>query len=278
MDQYWIKNYVKEYFELNKCEIIEEDAGQIEVKLSTNVDKDLTNRPYYWTFIERTGTKPDTISLNLIFDPEKTETEKKGELIHPGSERLKQIFNSTKKRGRVVRLYQQPFNRNKRIKYNNTKTNQLNLWLGVNYKVEFKCDRKKDKIISLGINLNNGQMKNDFYKFLKTIVLEPTIPANVSLCSPFITLREAALQLEEWILLEISKENFDWANESHKTLEEELSQIEGYYSEEDQNTDEKDQRIEEVERQYSPKIQVSPINYGLFYLDPTSILISNILN
>lgn len=278
MDQNWIKNYIKEYLELNKCEIIEEDTGHIQTKLSIEVDKDLTNRPYYWTFVEKTGTEAETLSLNLIFEPENTSSVKRGEIIHPGSERLNQIFSSSKKRGKAVRLYQHPLVHNKRKKVSICKHTILNPWLGINYKIEFCCDRKKDKIVSLGINLENGQMKSDFYKFLKSSILEPIMPTNTSLSAPYLNIREAALQLEEWIMMDISKEKFDWAHEAKKVLAEELELIEIYYSSETENNIEKEKRITEVTRQYSPKITVSPINYGLFYLDPTSILISHILN
>ncbi|MGD9679045.1 MAG: YqhG family protein [Vulcanibacillus sp.] len=272
MDQLWVKDYLKQYFLENECQIVEEGLGHIEVKLSKEVDKDLTNRPYYWTFVERTGTEPETLTLNFILDSEKTPKDKRGEEINFGSERLKSIFNSTKKRGKVVRLYQQSSSNN-----NYNVPHSFTPWLGVNYKIEFISDKKKDKIISLGINLGTGEMKEDFIVYLKSLNLGPVLPPNTPVISTFIRFREAALQLEERIMLEISKENFIWANDAYTKLLEEIEQLEGYYTNikfnnednvEDRNSlVEKEKKIDEVKWQYSPRINVSTINYGLFYLE-----------
>ncbi len=272
MNQIWVREYLKKYFIENECQIIEEGLGHIEVKLSKEVDKDLTNRPYYWTFVERTGTEPETLTLNFILDSDKAPKEKRGEEISIGSERLKHIFNSAKKRGMAVRLYQQFSSRNK---FNIPKN--FTPWLGVNYKIEFLCDKKKDKISSLGISMGNGEMKENFMNYLNNISLGPLLPPNIPIISTFITLREAALQLEEKIMLEISKEDFTWANDAYVKLQDEINQLEGYYSnnfvKNKENFDnemllvEKEKKIEEVKWQYSPRIKVVPINYGLFYLE-----------
>lgn len=272
MNQLWVKDYLKQYFLENECQIIEEGQGHIEVKLSKEVDKDLTNRPYYWTFVERTGTEPETLTMNFIFDIDMAPKDKRGEEISFGSERLKNIFNSTKKRGRAVRLYQQL---SKNSIYNTPCS--FNPWLGVNYKIEFISDKKKDKIISLGINLATAEMKEGFIDFLKTINLGPVLPANIPIIPTFITFREASLQLEERIMLEISKEDLTWANEAYTKLQEEIKQLESYYSnknfyygdnvEQKNQLVEKEKKVEEIRWQYSPRIKVSPINYGLFYVE-----------
>ncbi|OEF99612.1 hypothetical protein BHF71_08290 [Vulcanibacillus modesticaldus] len=276
MNQIWVRDYLKRYFMIHQCHFIEEGPGHLEVKLSVEVDKDLTNRPYYWTFVERTGAEPETLTMTFIFDQKKVPEGIRGEEIRFGSERLKQIFNSAKKRGKMVRLYQQP---KQKIRGVQIPTNYYTLspWLGVNYKVEFISDQKKDLLISLGIDLGTGKMKQNFYQYLKQLDLSPVLPANVSTLAPFISIREAALQLEEWIIHEIHKQNFNWAIEANERLKEELKMVELFYEIESENKTniellvEKEKRIEEVKWQYSPKIEVSPINFGIFYLDKISI-------
>lgn len=34
-------------------------------------DRMLTDRPYYWGFVERTGVDPETLSFSFVFDPQK---------------------------------------------------------------------------------------------------------------------------------------------------------------------------------------------------------------
>jgi len=285
MDQTWVRNYIEEYLTIHQCDFIEKAPSHFQVKLSIDVDKDLTNRPYYWTFIDRTGTEPETLTMNFIFDPDHA-PDIRGEVVKFGSRRLQQIFQSAKQRGKIVRLYQQTQNLpNARFRnHQKDKISNLNPWLGVNYKIEFISDKKKDLFLSLGINLGNGKMKNNFLNLIKNTHLTPVLPSNVSTIPPFLTFREAKLQLEEWILGEIDKEDFTWAVQAKQRLEQELEQIEKFYqsyasefedykNEEEKNeiqknrTLDKDKRINEIKWQYSPKINVQPINYGIFYLE-----------
>ncbi len=292
MNTEWVRNFVENYLDIHQCHFIEKHPAYLQVKLSVDVDKDLTNRPYYWTFVERTGTEPETMTMNLIFDSEKAPTDIRGEEIHFGSRRLQQIFHSTKKRGRIVRLYQVPIN--PIPKYRQHQQPQikgpiqtLHPWLGINYKIEFLSDKKKDILLSLGINLANGEMKENFLNHLRKIELTPVLPFNVSASRPFLSVREAALQLEEWVLHEINKQDFHWAIEAEARLQEELEQIENYYQslpheksdegfDEEKNKQdndieekavEKERRIEEIKWQYSPRVKVMPINFGIFYLN-----------
>lgn len=274
MNQVWVRNYIEKYLEINNCHIIEKTPSHITTKLSIETDKDLTNRPYYWTFVERTGTEPETLTMTYIFDKEKLPQGIRGEELSLGSPRFRQMFNSTNKRGKAVRLYQQyPSNVN-----NRQYPQSLSSWLGVNYKVELLCDKKKDVIISLGINLANGKLKDGFFNILSKLNLGPVLPANVIIDGSFLTLREATIQLEEKVMHEIYSEDFLWVYEAHNRLQNELNQIEAYYytyyddsygNEKKNGTGvvEKEKRIEEIKWQYSPRIQVTPINYGIFFLD-----------
>lgn len=283
MSHTWVRDFVEKYLDIHQCEFIEKAPTHFQVKLSVDVDKDLTNRPYYWTFVERTGVEPETLTMNFIFDPDQAPNIR-GEVVKLGSRRLQQIFDSVKKRGKIVRLYQQVDNNNIRTSFGQQgKIHNLHPWLGVNYKIEFISDKKKDLFLSLGINLGNGKMKSNFLSLLKEISLTPVLPANVSTIPPFITFREARLQLEEWILGEIHKEDFSWVKLAKERLEMELEQIENYYhthSEEDKDVKtneqkielekkriDKENRINEIKWRYSPRIIVQPINYGIFYLE-----------
>lgn len=279
MNQTWVRNYVESYLEKNQCRFIEREKGHTTVKLSVETDKDLTNRPYYWTFVERTGAEPEPLTLTFIFDKNNASEGIRGEEIRFGSERLKQIFHSAKKRGRMARLFEQTQGKYANYHYRNDALNVLYPWLGVNYKIEFISYKKKDKIISLGINLASGEMKDNFLKLLNSIDLTPALPANITITQPYITFREAALQFDEWLLNEINKENFDWVIESNERLKDEIEQLDTYYlsrhnyqkTEAEKNKSnnlyvEKEKRIEELSWQYAPKVEVSAINYGLFYI------------
>ncbi|MCG7377071.1 YqhG family protein [Paenibacillus sp. ACRSA] len=70
MSPHEIQAYVLTYLEALDCQIIERSPAHVTVKLSPEADKALTNRPYYWGFVERTGAPAETMSFTFVFDPE----------------------------------------------------------------------------------------------------------------------------------------------------------------------------------------------------------------
>ncbi|GGF70035.1 hypothetical protein GCM10010912_14090 [Paenibacillus albidus] len=65
-----IRKQVMDYLEATECHIIEASPHHVTVKLSPRADQMLTDRPYYWGFVERTGAPPETLSFTFVFDPE----------------------------------------------------------------------------------------------------------------------------------------------------------------------------------------------------------------
>jgi len=65
------EQFVMRYLEASGCQILEKGDGYVTVKLSPEADKDLMNRSYYWSFVERTGVEPETMSFTFVFDPNK---------------------------------------------------------------------------------------------------------------------------------------------------------------------------------------------------------------
>lgn len=65
-----VRKHVMDYLEATECAIIEASPLHITVKLSPRADRMLTDRPYYWGFVERTGVDPETLSFTFVFDPE----------------------------------------------------------------------------------------------------------------------------------------------------------------------------------------------------------------
>lgn len=66
-----IRKQVMDYLEVTECTILEASPLHVTVKLSPRADRMLTDRPYYWSFVERTGVEPETLSFSFVFDPEK---------------------------------------------------------------------------------------------------------------------------------------------------------------------------------------------------------------
>lgn len=64
-----VQKYVLRYLEATGCRIVEKSPAYVTVKLSPEADKCLTNRSYYWSFVERTGAEPETMTFRFVFNP-----------------------------------------------------------------------------------------------------------------------------------------------------------------------------------------------------------------
>lgn len=70
-----IHTFVMRFLEAFDCTILEKTPAYVTVKLSPEADKELTGRPYYWSFVERTGAAPETMTYKFVFDPEQLKAE-----------------------------------------------------------------------------------------------------------------------------------------------------------------------------------------------------------
>lgn len=86
-----IHEYVLTYLESTGCQVMDKSPYHITVKLSPEADKELTGRPYYWGFIERTQTVPETMSFLFVFDPEQYDSAELARTIGPNSERRTEL-------------------------------------------------------------------------------------------------------------------------------------------------------------------------------------------
>lgn len=258
MEQQDIHNYLEKYFQLNQCDFIENDQTKLHVRLSVDLDKRLMNRPFYWQYIETTGAEPQPMELKLVTE-QPGEEKKDGEFIHFGSPRLHQIFQSTKALGGFVRLYQE-------VRNVQGPSTPLEPWLGLNMKVSYQCDHKKDILVSTGLHLINGKVVNDFDDALEKMALTPKIPDFCFTISPLIKPQSGLKRIETMIQNAIEKDDHSWAEEAEKRWQADLNLLDQFYENEQEKPESYDLEKEALRQQYEPKIKVEIINGGLFYL------------
>ncbi|WP_164931383.1 YqhG family protein [Longirhabdus pacifica] len=297
MKQETIKNIVEKYLNENNSHIIEKGSHHFTAKLSPQADKDLTNREYYWGFVERCNVEPETMTFTFIFDEQQYNEQKnmasleqpqqqnqpmpQGRFapirekraieapLHPGAEKLQKIFSTIKGNGKFVTMFEVP---QQHVPYKET---YCNTWLNVNFKIESICDLKKEMIYSLGICLSTGEIKEQFFSLLKDKDLSPKIPSNV-LLKDTISLSRAAKELEHYLWNKVKVMDHEWSMEAHHRLTAELQRLETYYEiligqavdpEVKENMERQyEDRKAEMMWQYEPRIVVNTINCGLFHL------------
>jgi len=267
MNPQQVRNFAERYFLSQECSIIEKSPAHLQVQLSVEADKDIMNRPFYWMYVERMGLPANPAILTLIFDPEAAPPDLSGELMNFGSPRFALLLESAQKRGRFVRLFESP---------STTAPHPLLSrpyvpWLGVNFLVSYVCDRKKDEIVDLGINLHSGEVVRSFYEHLQHKEWSSKLPANRHVIQPHFGIAEGVGELEFHLQKHIEEQDRTWAHEAYEQLEQELDQLDLYYPDHlllnEETRAEKKQRIREAVWQYHPRVEVSVVNAGLFYLD-----------
>lgn len=268
MNETETRSYVNRYLQAMQCHIIESSPGHVQVQLSERADKDLVNRPFYWSYVEKLGIEPQPVTLSLIFDPEKAPPDTKGERVIPGSTRLQQIFRSASKHGRFVRLYEDsPLN----LK-SPRGSRPYTPWLGINYKIEWICDKMRSEIHSLGIQLLDGTIHDNFYAGLTSRQWTPRLPSHRFLTKPKLTLEAALNELEFYVQGYLEQVDDTWARDAEERMREELERLEQYYRDkpsrvsEEEFQDEHVRRVRETKWQYQPRVQVTVVNAGLFYM------------
>ena len=255
-----VHQFLHDYFVLNQCEILHHSEKFISVKLTTELDKALMNRPFYWHYLEKTGGEPNTSVLNLVTDCTEDNSAdlpdgikpKDIEKIHFGSTRLHQIFETNQKNSTHIRLYENC-------------RNALFPWLCQNYIISYQCEKLKSMYFSLGLNLLNGNVVEDFDSKTKTLDLKTKIADLSYTLHPFITLNSGLNRLEKHVKEKLLSEEDTWAIEAKQRLVNEIRLLDDFY-EEDLNNEIYQQEIESIQNLFSPKIHVKVINGGLFYL------------
>ncbi|MBJ6364291.1 YqhG family protein [Paenibacillus sp. GCM10012307] len=323
MNQKQIHRFLQQYLEATNCHIIEKSPAHFTVKLSPEADRVLTNRPYYWSFVDRTGAEPETMSFLLVTDKAKYDSlaegndEKSGAArlqaspqtaasqiagqmnnqvnqalarsygivptqvlamnriprddVHFGSKRLKQLFEAARGQGSYVYLFQEPDTRSR----NPFESTPYTPWLGINIKVEFQCDRKREELYSFGISMATGHYVESFQQQLNALKMTPRLPANVHIAPAGISLKKAVQTIESALERKLRAQNYQWAEEAGKRLEEEQEIVRHYYDkllsyvEEDKRETiqaQYDSRKAEIDWQFRPRVTASVINCGIFHL------------
>lgn len=263
MLQQEIHNFLGDYFRAVDCEVTGQSPGHLTVQLTEEIDKELMNRPFYWHYLEKTGGVPNPMSVTFITDQEMAPPDLKGEYIHFGSPRLHQIFQSAKKLARFTRQYHS---------HNEGQQTPLLPWLGLNVNVSYKCDRKRDVLRSVGLHLINGRIVEGFHEKLMSLCLTPKIPDYTYTISPLIMPKSGLIRVENYLRSDVELEDHSWAKSAIERWEKDRRLLDHFYEGCDGEQSESYQ-IEKsaLREQYEPKVIISLVNGGLFYLKDDAI-------
>ncbi|WP_067932962.1 YqhG family protein [Alicyclobacillus kakegawensis] len=217
----------------------------LEYELPMDVDKELTDRPYFWLWAEQTGHPVEPTVLRLAFSEPAarrenerlrkeawTAAEARGmsdvermffrppvcELITLGSFRLNKIFDSLAKRGRFAC-----------VTYDASTPGECMVpWLMVNAMVSFQAALTQQAYRSMAIRLDRGEIVDEFYDFVRRLPMQPAKPGRL-LQRSRLSISDALGRLDNTLHREILRSDLSWAEEARHNLQQELEQIDLYY-------------------------------------------------
>ncbi|MFC6040735.1 YqhG family protein [Paenisporosarcina macmurdoensis] len=254
-----IHGYLQKFFVENKCDIIKSNNHYMTVQLTIEMDKKIMNRPFYWKYLENTDGVPNPAILTFITDQNKLDEDIKGEVVHFGSPRLNQLFQTTKKLGAYVQMYE-------KVLYNAKTKTILTPWLGVNYKVSYYSDQTKEMFNSLGINLITGNMIDGFQEWISGVDLDSTMSDDAFKITYIIKPLRALERLDAAIENIIQKDNHTWADEAKIRWKKDREVLEYFYEGVENKPECYEMEKTAMDQQYEARIKVEIVNGGLFYL------------
>ncbi|QRG69759.1 YqhG family protein [Brevibacillus choshinensis] len=227
MQEQQVRQFVERYLASFSAHIVETHPDYLTVKLPVEVDKDIGNRPFYWSWVEKMNIAYQPLMLTFAFHPDRMPEGLRAEYLHLGAARMQQIFESTKKHGRFLCMYEQkPASPSP-----SRRSTPLVPWLGLNLKVSLLCDKKRDILLYLGINMHDPRIVQDFTSFLFRLPLSPTIPDYFYTMDRRITVEQALAMAEQEVNAVLEQEDQNWAAEARSRLQEELEILAAYYEE-----------------------------------------------
>lgn len=259
--------------------------------LPLDVDKELTDRPFFWLWAEKTNQTVEPTTLRLAFNEESKAREDsrlaaehaqlmsqqpsgsrydlmfrkpaKSELIHLGSFRLDKILDSVNVRGKVASVMAET-----------AVPSDCIPWLMINGTVEYCTDSKQERWFSIGVCLDNLQIVEQFYPRISAVKMIPC-PPQMTLKSSRYTLAEAYGHAKSSLTKQLAGEDRSWANDAKERLTDDLAQLDAYYQSLSQGAEmesraslskEHARKREDLVARSLPKVEVYPTQLSIIGL------------
>ncbi len=233
------------YFSAVNAPVVYQSKDYREYQLPRDVDKELTDRPFYWMWVEQTHQEVPPTVLRLAFTEESLQRENErlrkealeeaerqplteiqrmffrpptAELVTLGSFRLDKIYASLDVRGRFACVAPTAWN----------EAQALVPWLMINGTVSYRCDSVEQEFVSAGVCLVNGQVVERFYDMIQKIAMKPVRPKHLTKNAE-LTVEQGLERFRKHLVGRLAGQSHDWAKSAAERLEREVQQIRTYY-------------------------------------------------
>ncbi|WP_079708518.1 YqhG family protein [Paraliobacillus ryukyuensis] len=260
-----LHKFLYTFFSENNSQITNQSKSTLDIQLSPELDEQLMNRPFYWQYVKKMGLQGEATSLHLTVDPNE---DSKYEFIHFGSPRLQKIMEILADKGKYAKLYQ------------SVDTNQhipLVPWFVLNVKISYIGTVKKEILKSIGINMINGAMVNQMIDHCRNINWDIKISDFCYTLTPLIHVKHSYQRIIQLMKEHLQQESHQWAVDAWNKMNEEKTLLQEFYQTEvNDYQNHYQQELASIEALYQPKIELSVVNGGLFFItQPTTFQILN---
>ena len=224
----------------------------------------------------------ETVTLNLIFQPEHINKYPGAELATPGSYRLNWLIDGIRRRGGLTKqcvTYHTNFRKwQKEIQpllpvgfpyffFHHPKLH-YRPYLLANFLISYRTDERRDELFSVGLDLVSGQILPTLQADLKQHTLTDRMPVT-STIKEEIPVKEAIAICRAQAEKQAKKMDPGWIEEARERFLTELACLKQYYGE---NRDEVAYRTRaaELHNKFRPRVTLTWINLALLYLPEVS--------
>ncbi len=212
-------DFCHRYFKHIGATILPSAYGTLTVELPRDIDKELTDRPFYWMWVDAMNETPPNTVLHLVFERSEVQPKDSGDLkpesMTPGCYRMQRILQSAKTHGMFAAAYEQ--------------AQVLSPFALFIAKVSFVSDLRQDFLESYAIDLRNFQIYGDVMNDLLHRDLRDDRPPAANVLPIAINMDQLFHIIYQCIELDVRVRDHSWAKDARNRLNSELNRLDAYY-------------------------------------------------
>ena len=280
-----LEDYCKRYLQAVGARLLPSARGTLCTALPRDVDKELTDRPFYWMWVETMHETPPETVLFLTFrdDVEASAIPEacKIERIHAGSYRMQRIVASARQRGAFAVAYQ--------------RAPIVSPFVLMNVKVSYLSDRRLDRLESYLVDLRDYRIYHEAMSVLTETNLSDERPLETQILAVPMDFDQIFSLVKKTVQRTVALDDHTWSRDASQRLNRELRTLDDYYASLENTTRnphssetpetpedidpvpetlvtsfsraaERELRRAELVWRGEPRVEVRPLQVGLLYL------------
>lgn len=216
----YLEDFCRRYFTGVGATIMESPAGTLCVELPREVDKELTDRPFFWMWAEAMNENPPNTVLYLTFTDDASITHvpdgAKVERMTPGCYRMLRIMTSAKSHGAFASAYEM--------------APVVTPYAILTVKISYISDRRKDVLEAFAVDLRDYRITANVMPDLMARRLHDDRPLGAKILPVPVDFDQVFQLVMDCVRTRVEESDHAWAREATRRLQSELADLDAYYA------------------------------------------------